>query len=65
VAGVCECPNETSGSIKCGGISWLAEKLLPSQEGLYSMESVRSQLLTDIKTCIAMYFTICQYVAAV
>jgi len=65
VAGVCECLNETSGFHKMWGISWLVEKLLASQEGLYSMESVRSQLLTDMKMCIAMYFTICLYVATV
>jgi hypothetical protein len=28
VAGFCECGTETSGSIKCGGISCLSEELL-------------------------------------
>jgi hypothetical protein len=32
--------NKTSGSIKFGDISWLADELLGSREGLYSMESV-------------------------
>jgi hypothetical protein len=26
MAGFCECGNENSGSIICGGIAWLAEK---------------------------------------
>ena len=38
MAGTCDCGNELSGSIKRGGISWRAENLLASQEGLYSME---------------------------
>jgi hypothetical protein len=38
VAGSCEGGNEPPGYIKCGWISWLAEKLLASQEGVYSME---------------------------
>ena len=42
VAGSCECGNEHSGS-KNAGISWLAEYLLVSQEGLRSMEI----LITD------------------
>jgi len=29
-AGACECANETLGSIKCGGISWLAADRLLS-----------------------------------
>jgi hypothetical protein len=37
-AGTCECGNEPSGSIKRGGISGLAAKLLASEEGLCSME---------------------------
>jgi hypothetical protein len=40
VAGFCEHGNEPSGSIKGGGISSLAERLLASEEGLGSMESV-------------------------
>jgi hypothetical protein len=40
VASSCECGNEPSGSITCGGISGLAEDLLASQEGLCSMELV-------------------------
>ena len=38
VAGACECSNELLGSIKCGGISWIAKGLLVSQQGLCSME---------------------------
>jgi hypothetical protein len=38
VTGTCECGNEPLGSIKCGGISWLAEDLSAFQEGLCSME---------------------------
>jgi len=38
VAGTCECGNEPSGSIKQGGISWLAKNRLASQDGLSSME---------------------------
>jgi hypothetical protein len=34
----CECGNEPSGSIKFVGISWLAEGLLGSQEGLCLVE---------------------------
>ena len=37
MAGSCECGNEYSGSINAG-ISWLAEYLLASQEGLCCME---------------------------
>jgi len=35
-ADTCECGNELSGSVKCGGISWLAANQLASQEGLYT-----------------------------
>ena len=38
MAGTGECGNEPSGSVKCGGISWLAGNQLASQEGLCSME---------------------------
>jgi len=38
MAGTWECSNEPSGSIKCGGISLLAENRLASQEGFYSLE---------------------------
>jgi hypothetical protein len=41
VTGCCEHGNESSGSIK-GGISCLADWLLASQEGLYSMESAKN-----------------------
>jgi len=34
MVGPCECGNELLGSVKCGGISRLAEDLLASQEGL-------------------------------
>ena len=34
MAGAGECGRVPSGSIKCGGISWLAEELLAPQEGL-------------------------------
>jgi len=37
IAGCCECGNEPN---KMQGISWLAKKLLASQEGLCSMELV-------------------------
>ena len=40
MAGAWEWDNETSCSIKCGGISGLTEELLASQEELRSMESV-------------------------
>jgi hypothetical protein len=33
-----KCGNEPSGSIKCSEISSLAENLLASQQGLYSMK---------------------------
>jgi hypothetical protein len=36
----CECGNEPSGSLKCGGISWLAEALLRSQAGRCSVELI-------------------------
>ena len=36
MAGSCKCGNETSGSIICGGISWEAENLSASPEGLLS-----------------------------
>jgi hypothetical protein len=39
VAGCCECGNEPLGCMK-GGISWLDEDLLVSQEGLFSLELV-------------------------
>ena len=39
MVGACDCGNETSGSIKCGGISCLAENRLVSKEGLCSMEN--------------------------
>jgi hypothetical protein len=38
VAGTCECGNEPSGSIKCGGIAGLSAHRLASQEGLCSVE---------------------------
>jgi hypothetical protein len=38
VASSFECGNETSGSVKCGGISWVAGDLSASWEGLCSME---------------------------
>jgi hypothetical protein len=40
VAGTYERGNEPPGSIKCGGISGLAEKLSASQEGLCSMQLI-------------------------
>jgi hypothetical protein len=40
VAGSCEHGNQPSGSIKRRGISWLAERLSASQEGLCSIELV-------------------------
>lgn len=40
MAGCCGHSAEPSGSIKVGGISWLVEWLLGSQEGRYSMELV-------------------------
>jgi hypothetical protein len=42
MVGCCEHGNEPSGSIKGGGISWQAEWLSASQEGLCSMELVIS-----------------------
>ena len=38
VAGCCECGDEPSGSIKCWEISCLAEDLLASKQGMYSVE---------------------------
>ena len=32
MADICDCGNEQSGSVKCGGISFLAEDLLVSEE---------------------------------
>jgi hypothetical protein len=40
MVGICKCGNEPSGSIKCGGISWIVEGLSASQGGLYCMELV-------------------------
>jgi hypothetical protein len=40
MTGSCECGNEPSGYIKCGGISWKAAELLAFQEGLCCMELV-------------------------
>jgi hypothetical protein len=40
VAGSCECGNEPSGFYKTRGISWLADDLLASEEGLCSLELV-------------------------
>jgi hypothetical protein len=39
VACSCDYGNETSGSIKCGGISCLAQNRLASKEGLCLMET--------------------------
>ena len=38
MAGICECSNEPSGSIKFGEFLGLAENRLASQEGLFFME---------------------------
>ena len=46
MAGVCEFGCETSGSIKMRRISWLAEDLLASQQGLCSMELVAIEHLS-------------------
>jgi hypothetical protein len=40
VAGTCDCGNEPSVSIKCGGISCLAENRLASKEELCSVENI-------------------------
>jgi hypothetical protein len=40
VVGCCECGNETPVFIKCQEISWLADDLLASQEGLCFVELV-------------------------
>ena len=40
MAGICECGNEHSGSIKCGEISWVDEELLAFKEGLCCEELV-------------------------
>ena len=42
MVGCCESGNEPLSSIKCEGISCLAEDLLASQEGLCSMDLVTS-----------------------
>jgi hypothetical protein len=39
VAGSCDCGNELSGPIQCGGISCLAQNRLASKEGLCSKEN--------------------------
>ena len=46
--GSCECGNEPLGFTKCGECSFVAEKLLASQEGLCSMELVYS-ILYDVR----------------
>ena len=38
MTGSCECDNEPLGSIKCGGISWVAEYQLASQEDFCWMD---------------------------
>lgn len=58
--GTSECCYEPSGSIKCGGISWIDENVLASQEGLWSMEFgvssfVRMYRRFRSKCCIWMF----------
>ena len=53
MAGCCECGNEHSDSINAG-ISWLAECLLASQEGICSMEL----LITDNDWHQVRYFLV-------
>jgi hypothetical protein len=51
VPGSCEHGNETSGFHKRWGISWLAEWLLDSQEGLLYMELV---MLLEANLCYVL-----------
>jgi len=58
MAGSCQCGNEPSGSTKHGGISWLAENLLVSHEGLCFMEllSYSHTESNSINTCLFLKF---------
>ena len=42
---------EPSGPIKCGGISWLSEDLLASQERVCSMESISLLVILQLSVC--------------
>jgi hypothetical protein len=48
VAGSCEHDNEPPGSVRCGYVLWLVERLFVSQEGLLFISSLFVEPHTNI-----------------
>jgi len=61
VAGTCECGNEPSNSMKCGGISWLDENRLASQEGLCPMVELVEEVRTLRERATVLYYVHVSY----